>query len=1352
MALSASLFFTGISHSLATTIQTPTVWGQPVADITDGLVVNSILEVDPGAGIVNITSPSGDAITMNAGGLWMNGGTLDTQGGALTHTAGAIQLGGSQFGGLSSNQTAGLGGKITVGDFIAQGQALTFQLLDPTSSFSSANLDIESANYSHFQSAGAFTVAHDYLISNPGTMVVTNSDSALTVGGNFNANLTRFQAAESLFHVSGDVILRLKKTISDINSVYVDCLIAGTDFFTGGDFTLLGDSAGNTSLQIMNGDANHQVTVSGDFNLDSQDAHNNMTTILAHNTMLNVGGDINIHSISGGVNKVYIGDHMYGPPTSITAKHITMSGQGDNEIIFNNNMDADKPGTPGYLFSLPIEGDGRVIQQSGHTTLSSAGNTYNQGTTIQGGLLSVTDDRALGAGDVDITTDGTDAGITQGLDINYTGDFTHLLTGTGWTTVSGDVTLESDNQSYAGNWNVTGTARVDNSATSTDGFGLGKINISPSGLFKAETQGAFTFSNLLTGNGTLQADNQSAAFNFSTAVGDRFQGTVAVSHNTFDLEGANTHALTHARLDMGNGNVTTVGTGVQHIGALSFDGGTLVLGDVSPGTLHHDKTIETLNDLDLTGTGRIQLSNNDAVINTLPGSTGQPSALPLLQQDDAGVLVTLATSQGTVQGDAGNLSLVDNNGNALSSALVSAISQNGQTVANGTYDYRLTSDKGTGLYINYGLTHVDLLTHGSNALTLSANGGTGSDADLSARVTGAGDLIINTDTALSLSNSQNDYTGQTDVAAGTLKMGNNGVLGQTQRLHLGRSAQLDMDKYSQSLSTIETDTGSLIDLNSGSLYVQNGVIAGDMTGSGNINVKDTVTLSGNNAGMVGMIGTEVNGNLRVLSGQSLGRGILINQGTTYLGQDGDTPTVYSTGYVTNIGKIVIGHNDASGNPVAGSTLMVNGNYNGGPSSQLIFNTVLGNDQSVTDKMVVTGDTSGSTHVSVTNAGGKGDAALNGIELIHVGGQSNGSFVQDGRIVAGAYDYSLVRGTGNNSGNWYLTSQAPVTPVHVIRPEAGSYTANMAAANTLFNTRLHDRLGETQYIDALTGERKVTSLWLRQTGEHNRSHDDSGQLRTQSNNYVAQIGGDVAQWSRNGLDRGHLGIMTGYATSHSSTDSSLSGFNSKGSVKGYSAGVYGTWFANEVDKNGLYLDGWLQYNWFTNQVNGEKLATESYQSRGMTASAETGYTLNMGRITDGTDWFIQPQAQATWMGVKSGNYRESGGTEVKSQGDGNIQTRLGLRTYLKGHRTLDKDNGREFEPFIETNWIHNTHQFGTVMDGVHSRQEGSKNIAEVKLGVEGKINARVNLWGNIGAQIGQKGYNNNTAMIGIKYNF
>lgn len=74
-----------------------------------------------------------------------------------------------------------------------------------------------------------------------------------------------------------------------------------------------------------------------------------------------------------------------------------------------------------------------------------------------------------------------------------------------------------------------------------------------------------------------------------------------------------------------------------------------------------------------------------------------------------------------------------------------------------------------------------------------------------------------------------------------------------------------------------------------------------------------------------------------------------------------------------------------------------------------------------------------------------------------------------------------------------------------RPETGAYSANLAAANNLFVTRLHDRLGETQYIDALTGERKVTSLWLRNEGGHNRSRSSNDQLNTQANRYVMQLG-------------------------------------------------------------------------------------------------------------------------------------------------------------------------------------------------------------------------------------------------------
>lgn len=75
----------------------------------------------------------------------------------------------------------------------------------------------------------------------------------------------------------------------------------------------------------------------------------------------------------------------------------------------------------------------------------------------------------------------------------------------------------------------------------------------------------------------------------------------------------------------------------------------------------------------------------------------------------------------------------------------------------------------------------------------------------------------------------------------------------------------------------------------------------------------------------------------------------------------------------------------------------------------------------------------------------------------------------------------------------------------LRPEAGSYTANMAAANTMFVPRLHERLGPMQYTDVMTGETKNTSMWMRHEGGHNRWRDGTGQLKTQGNRYVVQLG-------------------------------------------------------------------------------------------------------------------------------------------------------------------------------------------------------------------------------------------------------
>ena len=523
-------------------------------------------------------------------------------------------------------------------------------------------------------------------------------------------------------------------------------------------------------------------------------------------------------------------------------------------------------------------------------------------------------------------------------------------------------------------------------------------------------------------------------------------------------------------------------------------------------------------------------------------------------------------------------------------------------------------------------------------------------------------------------------------------------------------------------------------------------------------------------------------------------------------------------------------------PVAGQyKTLTTQNYTGNGGT-IIFNSVLGDDSSQSDRLVILGDSAGSSNVQVNNLGGKGAQTIEGIELISVGGKSDGIFARSGRIVAGAYDYSLQK----RDKNWYLTSAyvepvkpvdpvdpvtptdpvkpvdpvtptdpvkpvdpvtptdpvkpvdpvtptdpvkpvdpvtptdsvQPVTPVepggkggaggtsgsakHVYRPETGSYSANLMAANTLFNLTLHDRLGETQYTDVLTGEQKVTSLWMRNEGGHQRSKMAGGQNKTQANRYVVQLGGDLAQWTSDGLDRYHLGVMAGYANQKSHTHSSLTGYHSRGQINGYSTGIYSTWYANEANKSGLYVDSWVQYSWFKNKVSGDGLPTERYKSRGFTASLESGYSFLLGetrtRENMVNSYWIQPQAQAIWMGVKDRKHEEDNGTRVRGKGQNNVQTRLGVKAYLQGHSAMDEGKVRTFQPFIEANWLHNTKKFGVTMDHVTTRMDGTRNIAEVKTGVEGQISQNVNLWGDVAQQLGSEKYSDTQASVGIKYIF
>jgi outer membrane autotransporter protein len=128
----------------------------------------------------------------------------------------------------------------------------------------------------------------------------------------------------------------------------------------------------------------------------------------------------------------------------------------------------------------------------------------------------------------------------------------------------------------------------------------------------------------------------------------------------------------------------------------------------------------------------------------------------------------------------------------------------------------------------------------------------------------------------------------------------------------------------------------------------------------------------------------------------------------------------------------------TGSNRATDSLTVHGNYVGN-NGQLWLQTVLGVDNSATDKLVVSdGTISGHTQLAVSNLGGAGGLTQNnGIEVVQAlngAVSSTDAFALKGSVSAGAYQYYLFKGgvTAGTENNWYLRSsvvavQPPLVP-------------------------------------------------------------------------------------------------------------------------------------------------------------------------------------------------------------------------------------------------------------------------------------------------------------------------------------
>ncbi|WP_145589685.1 autotransporter outer membrane beta-barrel domain-containing protein [Yersinia rochesterensis] len=1313
----------------------------------------------------------------------------------------------------------------------------------------------------HSQTVGALTNAGTVTLGTGGALtsgLLTNNNILNIASGTLN--LSAGGASTATGGLTGSGILNVNGgdlAISAANSG----LAGQTNIASVASATLSGAGTLGTSV----------VNVLGNLNLNGANAV--LANVLSGNGNINTNAAVTLT----GTN-TFSGAHHIGATGALTVGQASNLGASSATIGLDTaTSHLALKGVNGTIANVlsGVAGSTVDVTTGANTTLTGNNSGFLGQYAVAGNSkLTVGSTNNLGA-----ISNVTLAGAQDTLALSgFNGTFANAVTGSGILQVTGssNVTLTNSNA-------VANAVAVD--------IADATLNLNDIALFD----------HALTGNGTLNVAKNSAstAFDFGGSVGGAFSGTVNLTNSTFDLNGMNTSALTNATLKLSSGNMTSVADGVQNIGGLALNGGTILFNNVvdNAGVISSEGTFAA-NSINTTGGGNVRVNLPVSLAPSLDG-------LPVMELDEGEIIVKLGT--GAATGSGRELTLTDQNGGPISAVFYQGIYNpgGGNAVAIGSFNYGLTTGNVyDGLYVNYGLTGLELQSTGSDALILTAtlaNNGKQSN-DLSTQISGSGDLAFvsaNDGSIASLSNATNNYTGATWVRSGILRLDANSALGQTSQLAMSNTTAVDLNGTQQTVGQLTTETGSTLNFNSGKLAVTNGgqvdgvlsgagelalsggtlsvtqgnsgftastdiasgatahlyqaqglgsgainnngilnldnntgVLSNNLSGaSGNTQLTNNanIRLAGDNSGYSGLFTTDSGAVLTANSAQNLGNsriansgelildtasvweltnaisgnGALIKRGSGTVKIEGSTVSasqttiengllqlgslpvisalyveesplarslsvslastianltsnvlITTTGSLGGYGKVT-GNVENNGslimpNALTGGdfgTFTIDGNYTGN-NGTVVFNTVLAGDSSSSDRLLITGNTAGQSYVTVNNIGGNGGRTSDGIKIINVGGDSAGQFTLNGRAVAGAYEYFLYQGSISSptDGDWYLR-----TEVDERRPEPASYTANLAAANTMFVTTLADRAGETLYTDVFTGEEKTTSLWLRNEGTHNRSRDDSGELKTQDNRYVMQLGGDVAQWSRNAQDLWRVGVMAGYANSSSSSVAQMTGYRSNGSVDGYSVGMYGTWFANSQENTGAYADSWLQYSWFTNQVNGQDLTTEKYDSKGFTAAVESGYIFKVGESAY-SNFFIQPKAQVVWMGVKADSHTETNGTLVTGEGNNNIQTRLGAKAFISPIQSANKAKEPAFKPYVEANWIHNTKDFGTTLDGITVKQAGAANIAELKLGVEGQINKKLNLWGNVGQQLGNNGYSDSSITLGVKYNF
>ncbi|EAT3022144.1 autotransporter outer membrane beta-barrel domain-containing protein [Salmonella enterica] len=1002
LTLSGSNTYTGGTTINDGTLIATSVDALGSGDVTD----NATLALNTGGTFDNTISGSGkveksgdDALTLSGANSY-TGGTLISGGTLIASNVEALGTGD-----VTNNATLELN---TGGDFTnnISGSGQVVKSGDETLTLSGSN------TYT-----GGTTI-------NDGTLVATSVE-ALGSGDVTND-------AVLALNTGGDFANNIGGTGSVVKSGDETLTLSGTNSYTGGT-TISGGTLVATNVEALGtGDVTNNATLE-----------------------LNTGGDFT-NNISGNGQVVKSGDetltlsgtNSYTGGTTISggtlvATNVEALGTGD--VTNNATLELNTGGD----FTNNISGNGQVVKSGDDTLTFSGSNTYTGGTLISSGTLVANDVNALGTGDV--TDNAT-------LMLNTGGDFINNIGGTGRVEKSGDDTLTlSGTNSYTGGTTISGGTLV---ATNVEALGTG--DVTNNATLELNTGGDFT--NNISGSGQVVKSGDET---LTLSGANSYTGGTLISSGTLvanDVNALGTGDVTdNAVLELntggdfdnaisGSGQVVKSGDETLTLsGANSYTGGTLISGGTLVAT-----SVEALGSGDVTDNAVLELNTGGTFDNAISGS-GQ-----VVKSGDKTLTLSGANSYTggtTISGG----TLVASNVNALGSGDIDnyaslQLNASGQFVtANLTTHDNATTAIGAGSALRANtLTQeanstlaVHLIDSNSGAIVTADHANLGGTLD----ITGIGNVakswtrdayaytLIDTDSAINSDFAQFTVAGMDakqvdfltvdgrvnadddtryDVTAslswyadsdnaatnahGTFTLSEQGHSFTLNTALTDVDATLNPDSatYWDGKSLIKRGAGTLIlgaqntysgdtDVQEGALWLAETATIGSAGSAQAVNIAANAAFGGHNA--------TVNGHVN-------------NQGSLYFV---DTFTV--NGDVVNSSAMI------SGSDQPNNTLTIAGNYTGN-DGHLYLNTQLGDDSSPTDKLIVTGDTAGSTTLHITNVNGLGAQTVNGIEVIEVGGQSDGDFtLYKGHVDINAWTYTLKQ----DGGDWYLRSESDDVP-------------------------------------------------------------------------------------------------------------------------------------------------------------------------------------------------------------------------------------------------------------------------------------------------------------------------------------